>query len=62
MPTFQSGPGGLLGKAGGTKGAGLMEEREMPPIPIAPDEPTFDPVTLPPPIAPLPPPPPPPPK
>jgi hypothetical protein len=60
MPTFQSGPGGLLGKAGAATGAGLMEEREMPPIPVAPDEPLFTPILVfPPQELPEPPPPPP---
>jgi len=60
MPTFQSGPGGLLGKAGVATGAGLMEEREMPPIPVAPDEPMFKPILVfPPQELPEPPPPPP---
>ena len=39
LPTFQSGPGGLLGKGGSATGAGLLEEDDMPPIPVAPDEP-----------------------
>lgn len=62
MPTFQSGPGGLLGKAGTAKEAGLTDWGEMPPIPIAPDEPLFDPVFPYREEPPLPPPPPPPPQ
>jgi len=56
LPTFQSGPGGLLGKGGAVTGAGLMEEGEMPPIPVAPDQP---PLIFPPQELPGPPPPPP---
>ena len=60
LPTLQGGPGelrGLMGKGG----ARLMEEGTMPPIPAAPDQPLFKPVTSTPQIPPLPQPPPPPP-
>jgi hypothetical protein len=65
LPALQSGAGALrgLGKKAAVTELGVIEEGRMPPIPAAPDEPVFEPVSpFPRPIENLPPPPPPPPK
>jgi hypothetical protein len=65
LPPLQSGPGaltGLLGKEAVVRGPGVTGEGNMPPIPVAPDQPMFPPVRLLPPELkelPVPPPPPP---
>lgn len=59
LPTLQGGPAelrGLSGEGAAATAAEVTEEGKMPPVPVAPDEPLFQPI---PPSLPLPPPPPP---